>query len=31
MTVAGYLKRLKEKGVIQRSGTTRSGHWEVMA
>ena len=29
-TVAGYLKSLKEKGVIERVGTTRSGHWEIM-
>ena len=28
-TVAGYLKSLKEKGVIERVGTTRSGHWEL--
>ena len=28
-TVAGYLKSLKEKGVIERVGTTRSGHWEI--
>lgn len=28
-TVAGYLKSLKEKGVIKRVGTTRSGHWEI--
>ena len=29
-TVAGYLKSLKEKDVIERVGTTRSGHWEIM-
>lgn len=28
-TVAGYLKSLKEKGIIKRVGTTRSGHWEI--
>ena len=28
-TVAGYLKSLKEKSVIERVGTTRSGHWEI--
>ena len=28
-TVAGYLKSLKEKGIIERIGTTRSGHWEI--
>ena len=26
-TVAGYLKSLKEKGVIERVGTTRSGQF----
>ena len=29
-TVAGYLKNLKERGVIERVGTTRSGHWEIL-
>lgn len=29
-TVAGYLKSLKEKGLIERVGTTRSGHWEII-
>ena len=29
-TVAGYLKSLKEKGILERVGTTRSGHWEVI-
>ena len=29
-TVAGYLKSLKEKGVIERVGTTRHGHWEII-
>ena len=28
-TVAEYLKNLKEKGIIERVGTTRSGHWEI--
>ena len=29
-TVAGYLKSLKEKGILERVGTTRSGDWEVI-
>ena len=29
-TVAGYLKNLKEKGFIERVGTTRSGHWKMI-
>ena len=28
-TIAGYLKDLKEKGVIERIGTTRSGYWKI--
>ena len=28
-TIAGYLKRLKEKGIIERVGTTKKGHWEI--
>lgn len=29
-TVAEYLKSLKEKGLIERVGTTRSGYWEII-
>ena len=29
-TVAGYLRSLKEKGIIERVGTTRRGHWEIL-
>jgi ATP-dependent DNA helicase RecG len=28
-TIAGYLKELKDKGIIERIGSARSGHWEV--
>lgn len=28
-TVAEYLKSLKEKGLIERVGTNRNGHWEI--
>ena len=28
-SVAGYIKNLKEKGIIERVGTARSGHWEL--
>lgn len=28
-TIAGYLKTLKEKGVIERIGTTRTGYWKI--
>lgn len=28
-TIAGYLKALKEKGAIERIGTTRSGYWKI--
>lgn len=28
-TIAGYLKALKEKGAIERIGTTRTGYWKI--
>ena len=28
-TIAGYLKALKDKGVIERIGTTRTGYWKI--
>ena len=28
-TIAGYLKTLKEKGAIERIGTTRTGYWKI--
>lgn len=28
-TIAGYLKALKEKGAIERIGTTRTGYWRI--
>ncbi len=28
-TIAGYLKALKEKGAIERIGTTRTGYWKL--
>ena len=28
-TIAGYLKALKEKGTIERIGTTRTGYWKI--
>lgn len=28
-TIAGYLKNLKEKGAIERIGTTRTGYWKI--
>ena len=28
-TIAGYLKNLKEKGAIERVGTTRTGYWKI--
>ena len=29
-SIAGYLKSLKEKGIVKRVGTTRSGHREII-
>lgn len=29
-TVQRYLKRLQEKNVIQRSGSSKGGHWEII-
>ena len=28
-TIAGYLKTLKDKGIIERIGSARNGHWEI--
>ena len=28
-TIAGYLKALKEKGAIERIGTSRTGYWKI--
>ena len=28
-SVAGYLKKLKEKNIIERVGTKRSGYWKI--
>lgn len=28
-TIAGYLRALKEKGAIERIGTTRTGYWKI--
>ena len=28
-TIAGYLKELKDKGIIERIGSARKGHWEI--
>lgn len=28
-SVAGYIKSLKEKGIIVRIGTDKNGHWEI--
>jgi len=30
-TVAEYVKKLKNKGVIQRHGSPRGGYWEVIS
>lgn len=28
-TIAGYIKNLKDKGIIERVGTTKKGHWDI--
>ena len=28
-TIAGYLKALKDKGIIERIGTARNGYWKI--
>lgn len=28
-TIAGYLKSLKDKGIIERIGSARNGYWNI--
>lgn len=28
-TIAGYLKNLKDKGIIERIGSSRNGYWKI--
>ena len=29
-TIAGYLKALKDKGIIERVGSARNGYWKIV-
>ena len=29
-TIAGHLKALKDKGIIERVGSAKNGHWKIV-